>query len=282
MLPFIFLASAALSTAYFVAPSIFAKPLPIWALSLTAWKGGDDFSQHIAIGLLFSSAGDMLLELDHDYPGKYFIFGLLSFLVAHLLYIKAFWSSKLSYKLAGVVLVPVLVYYVSIMYVLVPSMEKDMVGPVLIYGVAISSMIYFAILRFLSYRTCGKFSRLCSLIGSVMFVASDSILAVNKFAFPIPDAHFYVMVTYYVGQTFIAASTQPPPVAMSSPEPTTETKIAAVEFLLGSFYRYSAEEMRQRAIVEYAEVNPSVYSYASFSAGRLEKQLDFLQLPPSE
>lgn len=206
MLPLLFLASAALSLVYFMTESIYNKALPIWALSLMAWKGGDDFSFRIAIGLLFSSVGDLLLALDDSHPGKYFIFGLLSFLVAHLLYTSAF-SSKISYKYAGIVLVPVVIYYITIMSVLVPTTEKDMVIPVLVYGVAISTMIYLAILRFLSHETCGKASRLCALIGSIMFVASDSILAINKFAFPIPDAHFYVMITYYVGQTYIAAST---------------------------------------------------------------------------
>ena len=208
MLPALFLASAALSVSYFISPGIFQKALPIWALSATSWKGrADIFSSYVSVGLLFSSAGDMLLELDHDYPGKYFIFGLVSFLVAHLLYINAFRTSTLSYKYANLVFVVVLAYYVGIMRVLLPSMEEGMVVPVLLYGLAISAMLFFSILRFLSSRTCTKSSRLCSLIGSVMFVASDSILAINKFAFPVPDAHFYVMVTYYVGQTYIAAST---------------------------------------------------------------------------
>eukprot|EP00388_Colpodella_angusta_P029289 GDKK01016151.1.p1 GENE.GDKK01016151.1~~GDKK01016151.1.p1 ORF type:complete len:152 (-),score=9.64 GDKK01016151.1:114-569(-) len=141
------------------------------------------------------------------HPGKYFIFGLLSFLVAHLLYIKAFLSSDLSFKHANVVLVPVVAYYAGIMYILLPTIEQGMVAPVLVYGLAISAMLYFSVLRFLSNKTCGKSSRMCSLIGSVMFVVSDSILAVNKFAVPLPDAHFYIMVTYYVGQTYLAAAT---------------------------------------------------------------------------
>lgn len=207
MLPVIFLASAALSTAYFVTPGIFSKALPIWALSLISWKNEDIFSQQVAIGLLFSSAGDMLLELDHSHPGKYFIFGLLSFLAAHLLYIKAFLSSDLSFKHSKIVLLPVLAYYIGIMYVLLPNMQQDMVIPVLVYGVAISGMLYLSLLRFLSNKTCGKSSRMCSLIGSVMFVVSDSILAVNKFAVPLPDAHFYIMITYYIGQTYLAAAT---------------------------------------------------------------------------
>lgn len=208
MLPALFLASAALSVSYFLSPGIFQKALPIWALSATSWKGSSDvFSSLISVGLLFSSAGDMLLELDHDYPGKYFLFGLVAFLVAHLLYIKAFVTSDLSYKYASLVLTFVSAYYVGIMRVLLPNMDQAMVVPVLLYGLAISAMLFFSILRFFSRSTCTRSSRLCSLIGSVMFVASDSILAINKFAFPVPDAHFYVMITYYVGQTYIAAST---------------------------------------------------------------------------
>lgn len=209
MLPYFFVISTLLSAAYFVTPSVFVKPLSIWSLSiLSLLSGKDNYSHYIAVGLLLSSAGDVLLELDNHHPdGSYFIPGLVAFLAAHLCYIRAFYSSKLSFKYAPYVLILVVVYYIGIMNVLIPSMEAELVAPVLVYGVAISTMIFLAFLRFLSPKTCNDTSKLCSLIGSLVFVVSDSILALNKFAFVIPHGHYYVMLTYYFGQTFIAAST---------------------------------------------------------------------------
>jgi len=207
--PIVFLVGSLLSLGYFNDPTVYTKPIPIWVLSFIAFSNGNKYGKWIGTGLLFSSIGDICLELDKTtYPGKgLFIGGLLAFLVAHLLYIVSFLKSKLDYKHATALLVPLGAYYFTIMSVLIPRMEPALVVPVLVYGIAICGMALFAILRSFSNKTCGLKSRYCSLIGSLVFVLSDSILAVNKFAFPIQDAHFYVMVTYYFGQTYLAAST---------------------------------------------------------------------------
>jgi len=55
------------------------------------------------------------------------------------------------------------------------------------------------------YSTNGSAcSRKCGMVGALSFIVSDSILAVNKFVVPIPLAKPLVMVTYYLGQHFIA------------------------------------------------------------------------------
>ncbi len=43
-------------------------------------------------------------------------------------------------------------------------------------------------------------------IGMVLFVVSDSIIAVNKYALPIPHASLPIMATYYPAQSLIAYS----------------------------------------------------------------------------
>lgn len=204
----VFLVGALLSLVYFMNSSVYTKPWPIWCLCGISVFSGSTYGKKIGAGLFFSSIGDILLELDNAGPEVgLFIPGLLSFLVAHIIYIWAFLGSKLDYKHASAIAVPVAAYYFTINTVLIPKMQTEMIVPVLVYGIAISGMALLAILRSFSDRTCGRTSRYCSLIGSLVFVVSDSILAVNKFAFPIQDAHFYVMVTYYFGQTYLAAST---------------------------------------------------------------------------
>ena len=204
-----YVVSLLLSTAYFINPTVYCKPLPIWALGILALKSNNTYGKLIATGLLFGSFGDILLDLDdHAYPNAgFFIYGLASFLVSHLFYVRAFWSCGLSFDNAHFVFAIALVYYYSIMKVLLPNMQRELVGPVLVYGLVISSMIFLAFMRFFSPETCGKGSKFRSLIGSLVFLVSDSILAVNKFAGPVENAHIYVMITYYVGQTFLAAST---------------------------------------------------------------------------
>jgi uncharacterized membrane protein YhhN len=204
---FYFLVSSILCSAYFISPSVRNKPLPIWAIGILAMTEKNKYAYSVALGMLFSSIGDIMLELDNLNPSKEkFIFGLLSFLVAHVLYIGAFMLSNLSFSQAPWVLMLVGAYYFGIMYVLLPNMEKDLVVPVMVYGGAISTMLFLSIMRFFSTSSCRTGSRVCSLVGSLFFVVSDSILAINKFSYPFPEAHTIIMITYYLGQTFIGAS----------------------------------------------------------------------------
>jgi len=41
------------------------------------------------------------------------------------------------------------------------------------------------------------------LYGAIAFIASDSILAINKFMVAVPAADYLVMITYYVAQFLI-------------------------------------------------------------------------------
>jgi len=85
-----------------------------------------------------------------------------------------------------------------------------MVLPVAGYGLAILLMIGTASTRAFSYHLgISNKSKLYAVLGAALFVASDTIIALDKFAEPIPDAKFYVMVTYYLGQVLIAASAWP-------------------------------------------------------------------------
>ena len=47
---------------------------------------------------------------------------------------------------------------------------------------------------------------MCVAIGAAFFMLSDSLLATNKFAMPLPRAQFWVLATYYVAQIVIAAN----------------------------------------------------------------------------
>jgi alkylglycerol monooxygenase len=41
-------------------------------------------------------------------------------------------------------------------------------------------------------------------VGAVFFMLSDSLLAINKFALPLPMAQFWVLSSYYIAQILIA------------------------------------------------------------------------------
>lgn len=208
-IPTILTVSFLFSLLYFVRGSVVTKPLIIWFLSAVCLRQGDTRSNWIGLGLLCSSLGDIFLEIDSN-NFSYFVGGLLSFLIAHVMYINAFVTDKLCYDRLYYVSLFVLTYMVTIMILLLPGVETGLIVPVIVYGVVISGMLFLGVLRFFSTSTINTSSRVCGLIGSIVFVISDSILAFNKFRTPFENAHTYVMITYYAGQAFIAASTVRP------------------------------------------------------------------------
>jgi len=150
----------------------------------------------LGMALAFSSLGDALLDLD---PEHLFIKGLLAFLVAHLIYILLFvrnWDWPLKPKGWQLALVAaVLIYSLLLSQWLAPSLGA-VAGPVMVYVCVITLMAVSAILA--------GFSKPWVCSGVILFLISDSILAVDKFKGSMPLAGFVVWVTYYLAQYGIA------------------------------------------------------------------------------
>ena len=70
---------------------------------------------------------------------------------------------------------------------------------------AIAVFAYISVILamgWMSFRTGTLFAK----IGAISFIASDSILAINKFILDVPYSHQFIMFTYYGAQIFIALS----------------------------------------------------------------------------
>jgi uncharacterized membrane protein YhhN len=73
--------------------------------------------------------------------------------------------------------------------------------PVRVYGLVISFMLMLALhLLFLANRKAGLYIA----GGAILFVISDSLLAINKFYQSFEAAGFLVMFTYGLAQLFLA------------------------------------------------------------------------------
>jgi uncharacterized membrane protein YhhN len=150
--------------------------------------------------LTFSWIGDVIL-LFADKGEIYFILGLVAFLVSHVFYIVLFSkqtisktiSNKLSF-VAGIALI--LLYFFGMITTLGPKLGSLTV-PVVIYAIVISSMLFFALKGSFQWNTIPYQA---VLVGALFFIASDSILAFNKFYEPIPYASFLIMITYLAAQ----------------------------------------------------------------------------------
>ncbi len=177
------------------------KPLTTILIIVLAFLGGTAagpaYKTAILIGLFFSLAGDVFLML----PSDQFILGLISFLIAQICYIVAFTSGQgFSFKLTS--LVPVLVYGVVIYLLLSPHLGK-MRLPVIAYMIVILTMVWQAWER---YRALGEWAALIAFAGAVLFVISDTVLAMDRFRGEFGAARALTLSTYYAAQWLIASS----------------------------------------------------------------------------
>jgi uncharacterized membrane protein YhhN len=178
------------------------KPLTIALIILialhTKHPASAFYQRMILIGLLFSLAGDVFLMLPRDR----FIMGLVSFLLAHLCYIAAFAFDGARLKPFWSVL-PFPLYAIAMLRALWPTLRKMKV-PVVVYTLAISAMAWLALNRWLAGAEEGQ---LLAFVGALLFVASDSFLAVDRFKRRTRFAKFSILSTYFAAQWLIALST---------------------------------------------------------------------------
>jgi uncharacterized membrane protein YhhN len=173
--------------------SFIIKGLSVGPLAVLAFAAG---SPLLGLALAVSTVGDVLLDLD---PDRLFVFGLGSFLVAHLVYISVFVRNRSRTVPLGVprllAAALVLLYSIAVSSWLLPTLG-NLIVPVAIYMCAITAMVLSAILA--------RFPNPWVAVGAILFLVSDSLLAVNKFKTPIPYRDVLVWSTYYAGQYGIA------------------------------------------------------------------------------
>lgn len=154
----------------------------------------------IVLALVFSWFGDVLLMFESMSPG-FFMFGLVAFLIAHIFYI-LFYENIIrleNLKKNYWWFIPVLIYYVSLIYILSPLLG-DMKLPVRIYGIVISYMLIQALQ---TSMIKDRHAAGLMIAGAVLFITSDSLLAINKFYSSFEYAGIAIMFTYGIAQLLI-------------------------------------------------------------------------------
>lgn len=147
--------------------------------------------------LFFSFWGDVFL-LDKQ---NYFVFGLASFLMAHIIYIKIttdFLDKHLSVKMISSA-IPFVLLFAGILYLTYANLG-DMLIPVLVYGVAIAT---FGAAALLNYRQSKTTPNLWLLLGAILFIVSDSFIALNNFYMAKPLFSVVIIVLYILSQFLI-------------------------------------------------------------------------------
>jgi sterol desaturase/sphingolipid hydroxylase (fatty acid hydroxylase superfamily)/uncharacterized membrane protein YhhN len=189
------------------------KPLVLGLAAAWAWRrwraaaaAAEDARAHalLVAALLASLAGDVALMV----PGG-FLPGLVAFLLAHVAYVALF--------ARGVGVLPrhgaapaVALYGLAMLAVLWPHLPPGLGGPVAAYVAVISAMGAQAIGRALVRRDAAS---VATAAGALLFVASDTVLALDRFVGPVPLAPFWILSTYFTAQLLIARHALPDPSA---------------------------------------------------------------------
>jgi uncharacterized membrane protein YhhN len=166
------------------------KPLPVLSL-LFLLKPDSKFRKLIYIGFLFSLAGDILLET----ADSLFVFGLGSFLVAHIFYIMAFWKRK-TVNAAGTAFL-LFIFGSGYYYFLFPDLQQ-MAIPVLVYIIVILIMVWSSFVQ----RKYDRHARFAAW-GALFFMFSDSLIAYTKFHAPVEYSRYVIIITYWLAQYLI-------------------------------------------------------------------------------
>jgi uncharacterized membrane protein YhhN len=165
----------------------------------------EDRSITVIFALGFSFLGDAFLMYDHLNP-IYFMLGLGSFLIAHIIYIvvyKQHVHQSNGDELVGIkrvrIAFPIILAGSGLMIVLFPHLG-DLKLPVLVYAMILMLMVLNALFR---YNRTSSQSFWLVFAGALLFMVSDSLLALNKFLMPLPLAGVGIISTYVAAQFLI-------------------------------------------------------------------------------
>lgn len=179
-----------------------AKPAIVISLMFLFIKTSQPLSKPIKkltlLALVFSLLGDILLMFV-DKSEHFFTLGLVAFLTAHVMYVLVFLKHRNKEK-SPFGFIALLLIYAACLFNFLKDGLGNMLIPVIVYMIIILAMATTAYLRkdkvnIVSYGLV--------FLGAIFFMASDSILALNKFYQPIPWSNISIMVTYAIAQYLI-------------------------------------------------------------------------------
>jgi uncharacterized membrane protein YhhN len=132
----------------------------------------------------------------------FFILGLCSFLLAHFFYILLFLRARrkgqYTRKHLGWPVITIIIYTITLFLFILPGLGPLQI-PVLIYACILSAMLIACISSFGFSKKAGN----TCIAGAILFVLSDSLLAINKFRYTLPQAGLLIMLSYILAQFFI-------------------------------------------------------------------------------
>jgi uncharacterized membrane protein YhhN len=175
-----------------------AKPgtmLALIGVALAIDAGDETQRAFFVAALAFSIAGDVFLMLER----RFFVAGLGSFLVAHLLYIAGFVAGGIGGSLLPIWAAGLVVAGAWPAWLVVRGAaraQRKLAVPVTGYVLTITAMVAFA----------GASAEPLAVAGALLFYSSDTMIGVSRFVRMFSAAPIAIIVTYHLGQAALVLS----------------------------------------------------------------------------
>jgi uncharacterized membrane protein YhhN len=187
----------------YIADPLLSIILAVYFFSNTksvAWS----FRLLMTLALLFSFIGDIFL-LFEEKEEIFFIIGIACFLITHLSYIGFFLKIRYSNLPLPDCKWPFIFLTEAALLLFIFSMLPylgDMSIPVIIYAIFISFTLLTSIHAFrLKEQSIGWFC----ISGAILFIASDTLEAIDHFYHTVPAGNFFITLTYALAQWGLCA-----------------------------------------------------------------------------
>ncbi|MDN4501996.1 lysoplasmalogenase [Alteromonadaceae bacterium BrNp21-10] len=139
----------------------------------------------LSCAIALSACGDVLLDLN------YFIYGVAAFLLAQLCYALMFFRYREEFQKRWLCSLILAIYFCIMATCLMPHLG-DLKIAVFAYLLVIALMGFLAIQSSLPLGW--------AVLGALVFILSDSLIAVDKFLLDISWNSYWVMISYYGAQ----------------------------------------------------------------------------------
>lgn len=179
-------------------PSKLLASTAFLATAVVAGAFNSRYGKLVFVGLVLSWLGDTFLLGTTD---RMFLFGLASFLLAHVAYVIAFAIRGINIKWALATFIPITLVSLAAMIWLSPWISAEMLIPVRVYSFVISLMVIAA------FGAKGNGATTLIPLGALLFYCSDLSVAVNQFMQPAFPHYVWGLPFYYTGQIMLALST---------------------------------------------------------------------------
>ena len=191
-----------LGTIHFVGKSILLPSLVVYYY-LSIKDNDGPVSGLLLLTLVLCWIGDVILMFQGD---QFFVFGLIAFLLGHVTYIFVYRQHRnetSQEELRSIqrlrLAFPIVLAGTGLVVILYPHLGALQV-PVMVYAIVITVMTINALFRYGKTNTTSFFMVFS---GAILFMMSDSLLAIGKFIEPIYLSGFWIMLTYIGAQYLI-------------------------------------------------------------------------------